>query len=59
MPINIKEIGNAQVDVLEPRVLESVKDIHDMGEEMAEAASRISGTEIYYGMPPGASELSN
>jgi hypothetical protein len=58
MPINIEEIGNAQVSVLEPRMLDTVNDIHEMGEEMADSASRISGKEIYYGIPQGATESS-
>src|SRR5581483_11476164 len=56
--INFEGVGEAQLEVLEPRMLESVQDIQNMGEEMTETASRISGQEIYYGMPEGAVELS-
>lgn len=53
VPIDL-EAGNSRLEVLEPRPLEKVSDIHDMTEEMVETAVRLSGKEIYYGLPEGA-----
>jgi hypothetical protein len=55
VPIDL-QVGDSHLEVLEPRPLESVTDVHKMTEEMVEVASRLSGTEIYYGMPEGAIE---
>ena len=53
VPIDFK-FGNSKLEVLPPRPLESVDDVHKMMQEMVEVASELSGEEIYYGMPKDA-----
>jgi hypothetical protein len=57
VPIDL-QVGESHLEVLEPRLIEKVSDVHEMTEEMVETAMRLSGTEIYYGMPKGATPLS-
>lgn len=56
VPMDLRP-GDSRVEILEPRSLESVNDVHEMTEEMVEAASRLADLKIYYGMPEGATLL--
>lgn len=51
------ELGNCRLEVLEPRELNSVDDVHAMYDEMVEVANGFSEEEIYYGMPEGSIKL--
>jgi hypothetical protein len=49
--------GNAELEVLEPRAIESISDVHGMMQEMVDVAAKLSGEQIYYGLPEGARYL--
>lgn len=53
VPMDV-EIGNCEVEVLKPRRLESVGDVHRTMEEMLEVASEMTGQKIHYGLPKGS-----
>jgi hypothetical protein len=56
VPMDV-QFGNVQVEVLEPRRLDSVDDVHYMMQEMVDVAKELSGEEIYYGLPEGSREV--
>jgi hypothetical protein len=53
----VMELGKTAVEVLEPRTVRKVKDVHNLMGEMVETASAISGRKIVYGLPRGAHRL--
>jgi hypothetical protein len=53
VPMDVR-VGDCKAEVLEPRSLETIEDVHMMMEEMVEAVSDFSGQKIYYGVPEGA-----
>lgn len=50
VPMDV-EFGNTKLEVLEPRLLSSVEDVHSMMEQMVAAASELTGEPIRYGLP--------
>jgi hypothetical protein len=56
IPMDVR-FGNCEVEVLRPRALDTVEDVHRMMEEMVEVASELSGEKIFYGMPEGAKKV--
>ncbi|HET7827742.1 MAG TPA: hypothetical protein VFK97_02660 [Candidatus Saccharimonadales bacterium] len=53
VPMNMHP-GSAEVEVLTPRKIETVQDVHKVMEEMVEVISDLSDERFYYGLPPGA-----
>jgi len=48
------EPGNTNSEVLPPRKIKSVDDVHRMMTEMTEVATDLAGMPVYYGVPEGA-----
>lgn len=48
------EPGNCKARVFEPRELETDDDVHRLMEDMVVEARKMTGEEIFYGMPEGA-----
>ena len=56
VPMDV-HFGDCKVEVLRPRPLNDIGDVHKMMEEMAEVASNLASETIYYGLPEGAEVL--